>query len=831
LFQLEEEIAKLSEGGGLRSRQQVLMLARLMVRAEDTASRLKLISIIKGTIEVAYLRLLLDYHGLQLIWSWMVEVEDVHLKSQILELLEILPIPNKTMLSDSKVYGVVERWAQQTDDESLTISNSSSIAPNNQTNLDTNVSNLNDTTLTVPEPQVKPESNEDILNDKDVCDNSEAITCVKEEVESIETDKPMESKDDINKTSSDPSVDTSSTTVTEEEPEPVKEVPKEPDETNPDMTEENKESADVIQTSNKSSPRSESKNPLISMLIKPRSVTNTPKSEPPQTPAVKSRPNISSMAQKLLVNWKELKEVFRIPRLERQKRHEDEKEADRRTKEVEERRARGLPVSFDKRGIDDRDYTIAGILGIKRKGVKRSIDSKDTPAKKNLITSLQSNNHMTASNPSVKISKEEHRKMFEMEVAQKDYQEALKRYHQELAYYNAMYGSHFQAQQIYSQGSRITEQYTTNAYNSYDQYYQTDQNYLQPSVSYSVQSETSVEYTSVQNEQISEYQQESTDIDENVIFSLESAPALIPLANFDLEQTNQFESSYAIDNVANDLIVYDDDCEQSSHTSTTFDAIYPPPGVYYVTPDGTNYFTPAPTDKKEMAIDLSVFDNVTVPHSSTFTKTLANIELPKNWRHSKDKYGNIYYYNKITRKSQWLPPEEQKPLSPVIEVPICTDTDQKLSDNEDSTSGAELPLLSPPNHDEIDEPMDSCLDSAVPDSLSIIAEQDNPINSAHSSPTLLQSIIALEADPRKRRQLMNSVAPSTTTAAADTSSSLTRKRPLPSTRKIQDHFRTKMSQYVIHCLNPYRKSDCKQGRILNTDDFKYLARKVSNSFL
>lgn len=32
---------------------------------------------------------------------------------------------------------------------------------------------------------------------------------------------------------------------------------------------------------------------------------------------------------------------------------------------------------------------------------------------------------------------------------------------------------------------------------------------------------------------------------------------------------------------------------------------------------------------------------------------------------------------------------------------------------------------------------------------------------------------------------------------------------------------------VVNCLNPFFKVDCKSGRILNSDDFKYLARKVS----
>lgn len=36
-----------------------------------------------------------------------------------------------------------------------------------------------------------------------------------------------------------------------------------------------------------------------------------------------------------------------------------------------------------------------------------------------------------------------------------------------------------------------------------------------------------------------------------------------------------------------------------------------------------------------------------------------------------------------------------------------------------------------------------------------------------------------------------------------------------------------MSQFIVQCLNPYRKPDCKLGRITNTEDFKHLARKVS----
>lgn len=45
-------------------------------------------------------------------------------------------------------------------------------------------------------------------------------------------------------------------------------------------------------------------------------------------------------------------------------------------------------------------------------------------------------------------------------------------------------------------------------------------------------------------------------------------------------------------------------------------------------------------------------------------------------------------------------------------------------------------------------------------------------------------------------------------------------------RKIKDNFRLNMAGVIVHYLNPYRKPDCKMGRITNTEDFKHLARKV-----
>ena len=62
-------------------------------------------------------RLFLDYHGLKLLWGWMVDAssagnssENVQFKIDLLSTLSSLPVPNKTMLLDSKLISIVEKW-------------------------------------------------------------------------------------------------------------------------------------------------------------------------------------------------------------------------------------------------------------------------------------------------------------------------------------------------------------------------------------------------------------------------------------------------------------------------------------------------------------------------------------------------------------------------------------------------------------------------------------------------------------------------------------------------------------------------------------------------
>lgn len=67
----------------------------------------------------------------------------------------------------------------------------------------------------------------------------------------------------------------------------------------------------------------------------------------------------------------------------------------------------------------------------------------------------------------------------------------------------------------------------------------------------------------------------------------------------------------------------------------------------------------------------------------------------------------------------------------------------------------------------------------------------------------------------------------------DEASELERNRDVSANtvRKIKDAFRMKISSDIVNILNPYRRPDCKLGRITCTDDFKHLARKVFSSIV
>lgn len=116
--------------GGVKNQKQLLLLCRQMLKIYAPDMRLKVVGVLMKTFEIALLRQFLDYHGLQILWGWMVEATEPELKENLLHLLNILPITNKTALTTIKVWALVQRWSEEEDK----VADNAQLAQNEQSN-------------------------------------------------------------------------------------------------------------------------------------------------------------------------------------------------------------------------------------------------------------------------------------------------------------------------------------------------------------------------------------------------------------------------------------------------------------------------------------------------------------------------------------------------------------------------------------------------------------------------------------------------------------------------------------------------------------------------
>lgn len=145
---IEDEVEFLSRCG-LKTQSDTLRLSRLMVRAKLVQTRLDLLSILRKG-ELPCRRLFLDYHGLRLVHGWMSEdVGNMQIRLALLQTLELLPIANKTVLTDSKVMQVVRNWCGSTttlspNEDSQSSSNNSQDGTVQSTNISENTQENSD---------------------------------------------------------------------------------------------------------------------------------------------------------------------------------------------------------------------------------------------------------------------------------------------------------------------------------------------------------------------------------------------------------------------------------------------------------------------------------------------------------------------------------------------------------------------------------------------------------------------------------------------------------------------------------------------------------------
>uniref|UniRef100_A0A672LPI2 [histone H3]-lysine(36) N-trimethyltransferase n=1 Tax=Sinocyclocheilus grahami TaxID=75366 RepID=A0A672LPI2_SINGR len=116
-----DKLEALQENGeGLCGEKDVISLCRLMVRVETMEQRLTCLKLIQNTQNPLCLKQFLDHHGLSLLWIFMVElseaksnsVNNIKLQLEIMKALAVLPISTKNMLEESLVLQFIQRWAQ-----------------------------------------------------------------------------------------------------------------------------------------------------------------------------------------------------------------------------------------------------------------------------------------------------------------------------------------------------------------------------------------------------------------------------------------------------------------------------------------------------------------------------------------------------------------------------------------------------------------------------------------------------------------------------------------------------------------------------------------------
>lgn len=406
---LDDEINILYRSG-LKNQQHTLKLSRLMVRAKLLEARSKLLSLLKSG-ELPCRRLFLDYHGLRLLHGWMEDTPDADLnkdltfRKAILEVLEALPITNKTILKDSKVLSTVQKWAQENNPSP------NSISPNDESSGSGTV-----TPQEHPVEEPKPTSFQsemfksipDLIKQSEELMKSIGVDELKHIIDSYgqireHVQKEKEEKIKAKREEAKTGVNEPEKSLKEDSKE-HKDSPKlEPDSVSQESI--------TLETATKSSEQEQEKPLEAEQKVEISKVEPNKDLKEIEVPVDtvddetrQLKLSIYELAKKLINSWKDLKEVFRIPkkeRIEQMKVHE--READLRYQALK---------------LDDghRNSDRYGSRYRDNYRERPSYDSRDS--------------HKEPRQKQSQLSKHQRRHLFEMRVAQ---QEAEKR-NQEMWY-------------------------------------------------------------------------------------------------------------------------------------------------------------------------------------------------------------------------------------------------------------------------------------------------------------------------------------------------------------------------------------------------------------
>ncbi|KOB67346.1 putative huntingtin interacting protein [Operophtera brumata] len=109
---IEEDLEALSRTG-VKNQCHTLRLSRTVVRAKSRRAQVALLRLLRDA-DLPCRRLFLDYRGLRLLAPWCADAP-LDFKLEMLQTVDRLPIPNKTMVHESRFFPIFERWMSSTE--------------------------------------------------------------------------------------------------------------------------------------------------------------------------------------------------------------------------------------------------------------------------------------------------------------------------------------------------------------------------------------------------------------------------------------------------------------------------------------------------------------------------------------------------------------------------------------------------------------------------------------------------------------------------------------------------------------------------------------------
>ena len=107
---------------GIRNKKNTVELFRILVRTTDYVSRLNLLKLMINA-DSPCKRLFIDYQVLKILSGKFSDLgfglKDLDMKLTVEDLLSRLPIPNRTMLDESKIWHIVSRWAKANNEDEM----------------------------------------------------------------------------------------------------------------------------------------------------------------------------------------------------------------------------------------------------------------------------------------------------------------------------------------------------------------------------------------------------------------------------------------------------------------------------------------------------------------------------------------------------------------------------------------------------------------------------------------------------------------------------------------------------------------------------------------